>query len=115
MSDIEMRLLTDDVLERSSVVANCRMNRERTLTGSNGYARELGFNPFDLLVAKDCSVVPTARRCNCRFAISGRMIEQARTTRSSLLWIRITLDEKGTREGPWDTIHPVLTKWHANW
>jgi hypothetical protein len=40
-----MRFLSDDQLERSGVVANCRMNRERDLTGSNGYDRELGFNP----------------------------------------------------------------------
>jgi SAM-dependent methyltransferase len=43
-------LLTESELDRSSVVANCRMNRERTLTGPNGYARELGFNPLDQLL-----------------------------------------------------------------
>jgi SAM-dependent methyltransferase len=42
-------LLSDDDLERSAVVANCRMNRERNLTGSNGYGRELGFDPLDHL------------------------------------------------------------------
>jgi SAM-dependent methyltransferase len=41
--------LTDELLEKSGVVANCRMNRERTLTGANGYSRELGFQPLDLL------------------------------------------------------------------
>ena len=44
-----MDLLTDDQLERSSVVANCRMNRERDLLGSNGYGRELGLDPLDFL------------------------------------------------------------------
>jgi SAM-dependent methyltransferase len=44
-----MPLLSDDDLERSAVVANCRMNRERDLLGSNGYSRELGFNPLDFL------------------------------------------------------------------
>ena len=44
-----MKLKSDDELERSAVVANCRMNRERRLTGSNGYAKELGFNPLDFL------------------------------------------------------------------
>ena len=44
-----MRLLGDEALERSTVVANCRMNRERDLLGSNGYDRELGFNPLDFL------------------------------------------------------------------
>ena len=41
-----MRLLDDDELERSAVVANCRMNRERNLLGSNGYERELDFDPL---------------------------------------------------------------------
>ena len=44
-----MKLLGNDALDRSSVVANCRMNRERTLAGSNGYAKEIGFNPLDWL------------------------------------------------------------------
>ena len=44
-----MRLLGNDELERSAVVANCRMNRERNLLGSNGYDRELRFNPLDFL------------------------------------------------------------------
>jgi SAM-dependent methyltransferase len=44
-----MKLLSDDELERSAVVANCRMNRERDLTGSNGYHKEVGFNPIDYL------------------------------------------------------------------
>ncbi|GAA3943865.1 class I SAM-dependent methyltransferase [Actinomadura viridis] len=38
------RLLDDETLERSPVVANCTMNRERSLTGSNGYGRELGLD-----------------------------------------------------------------------
>jgi SAM-dependent methyltransferase len=42
-------LLNDDNLERSAVVANCRMNRERNLLGSNGYDRELGFDPLAYL------------------------------------------------------------------
>ena len=44
-----MKLLNDDELERSAVVANCRMNREREMTGSNGYSKEIGFNPLDYL------------------------------------------------------------------
>lgn len=47
-----MNLLDSDSLEKSAVVANCRMNRERTLIGSNGYSSDLGFNPLDLLEAK---------------------------------------------------------------
>jgi SAM-dependent methyltransferase len=44
-----MNLLDDETLERSAVVANCRMNRERVLVGSNGYDKELGLNPLDFL------------------------------------------------------------------
>ena len=44
-----MRLLSDEELERSAVVANCRMNRERDLVGTNGYDKELGFDPLDVL------------------------------------------------------------------
>ncbi len=44
-----MTLLGDDELERSAVVANCRMNRERNLRGSNGYEKEIGFAPLEFL------------------------------------------------------------------
>ena len=44
-----MDLLDDKALERSSIVANCLMNRERSLEGSNGYAKELRFHPLDFL------------------------------------------------------------------
>ena len=47
-----MDLLGDDKLERSAVVANCRMNRERDLRGANGYDRELGLDPLDFLKAR---------------------------------------------------------------
>lgn len=50
-----MEFMSDDILEQSGVVANCRMNRERELTGSNGYSCELGFNPFELLQEKAAS------------------------------------------------------------
>jgi len=55
-----MGLLGDDELERSGVVANCRMNRERDLAGSNGYAREVGFNPLDFLEGRPAPGRPVA-------------------------------------------------------
>ncbi len=55
-----MRLLCDDELERSAVVANCRMNRERDLTGSNGYAKEVGFHPLDFLKGRIAPGRPAA-------------------------------------------------------
>ncbi|MFI9766940.1 methyltransferase domain-containing protein [Streptomyces sp. NPDC052415] len=45
-------LLAADALERSSVVANNTMNRERGLTGVNSYARELGLDPTAHLTAR---------------------------------------------------------------
>ena len=39
----------DRELERSPVVANCCMNRERVLSGTNGYDVEIGFQPFRFL------------------------------------------------------------------
>jgi SAM-dependent methyltransferase len=50
-----MKLKNDDNLEQSAVVANCRMNRERGLTGSNSYAKELGFHPLEFLKELKCS------------------------------------------------------------
>ena len=44
-----MNLVDDETLERSAVVANCRMNRERNLVGSNGYGKELGLDPLSFL------------------------------------------------------------------
>ena len=54
-----MRLIGDEELERSAGVANCRMNRERNLLGSNGYDRELGFDPIEFLKDRPVSARPT--------------------------------------------------------
>lgn len=45
-------LLTNAQLEASEVVANCLMNRQRQLTGSNSYAKELGFNPLSFITTR---------------------------------------------------------------
>lgn len=44
------KLLTDSELERSSVVANCCMNRERGLRGTNGYDQELQTDPLKVVL-----------------------------------------------------------------
>src|SRR5262245_9238757 len=44
-----MTLLRNEGLQPSSVVANCRMNREREIAGSNGYDRELRLHPVEFL------------------------------------------------------------------
>jgi 2-polyprenyl-3-methyl-5-hydroxy-6-metoxy-1,4-benzoquinol methylase len=43
-------LLNSRDLEKSSVVANSLMNRERKAIGSNSYQHELGFNPIEYIV-----------------------------------------------------------------
>ena len=49
----QMRPLLDpDALERSPVVANNAMSRDRVLDGVNSYARELGFRPLDVLTER---------------------------------------------------------------
>jgi hypothetical protein len=70
-------LLGDESLERSAVVANCRMNRERNLLGTNGYDRELGFNPIDFLKerADDGLTVTWVDLC---FGTGRALIEAAR-------------------------------------
>ena len=42
-------LLDDRSLEWSETVANCLMNRERELTGTNSYTADLGLNPLEFL------------------------------------------------------------------
>jgi SAM-dependent methyltransferase len=49
---LSMDLKNDRELSDSPVVANCRMNRERELTGGNSYARDLGLAPVDFLRAR---------------------------------------------------------------
>lgn len=48
-----MQLLDDGALEASPVVANNTMNRERGLSGVNSYAKELGFDPYEFLAARE--------------------------------------------------------------
>lgn len=47
-----MPYLDDQQLEQSAVVANCCMNRQRDLCGSNGYDVEIGFKPMEFLLAQ---------------------------------------------------------------
>ncbi len=46
------RLLTAEELERSWVVANSTMNRQRRLLKTNSYAAELGLNPLEFLISR---------------------------------------------------------------
>lgn len=83
-----MVLLPDDELERSAVVANCRMNRERGLSGSNGYDRELGLDPLDFLRERLSPGRPAAWLDLC--CGSGKaLIEAAITIRAEGLDVEI--------------------------
>ena len=44
-----MDLLSNQQLDNSATVANCRMNRERNLYGTNGYDTELRLDPISYL------------------------------------------------------------------
>ena len=44
------RLLGTSALERSEVVANACMNRERNLSGANSYEADLGLDPLEFLI-----------------------------------------------------------------
>lgn len=48
-ADKKHSLLTDEELEWSDVAANCRMNREREITGTNSYTADLKLNPLEFL------------------------------------------------------------------
>jgi SAM-dependent methyltransferase len=50
MSSMEQLLIDDTTLERSEIVANNAMNRERGIAGPNSYARDLGFDPVAYLL-----------------------------------------------------------------
>ncbi len=47
-----MQLKDDEALLASPVVANCRMNRERELTGTNSYTRDLRLNPVEFILER---------------------------------------------------------------
>lgn len=56
------RLLDDEALHASAMVANRAMNRERQLAGVSSYTRELGISPLDWLTARISRQTPDAAR-----------------------------------------------------
>jgi SAM-dependent methyltransferase len=70
-----VRLLDEARLEASSVVANCAMNRERELSGSNGYGRELGLDVVRFLTERAATGTEIAWLDLC--CGSGRALRQA--------------------------------------
>ena len=75
-------LLSDDALEESHVVANCRMNREREIAGSNSYAADLRLDPLQFLqdrLARKPAVAWLDLCCGTGRALiqSGRQFDEA--------------------------------------
>ena len=85
-----MELLTTEQLENSAVVANCRMNRERNLRGSNGYDREINFDPIDFLIEKAASENRSVRWLDLCCGTATALIEAAEVVTSQALPIEIT-------------------------
>jgi SAM-dependent methyltransferase len=96
------RFLDNHQLERSNVVANSTMNRDRRCVGSNSYTKELGFNPIDFLQSRQGPIHWLDICCG-----SGRaLIEAAQTLNLPNLDITITgIDLVGM----FYPIPPVLT------
>lgn len=103
-------LLDDAALEASSVVANNAMNRERQLVGVNSYARELGFNPVELLGERLDAGAPTVAWLDLCCG-SGRALAQAATlldTRATLVGIDLVDTFVTTRA---TLVHASATSW----
>ncbi len=85
-----MNLVDDNTLERSAVVANCQMNRERVLSGSNGYDKELGLDPMGFLKGRAAAVGRAAWLDLC--CGSGKaLIQAARIAHNKGLGPRISI------------------------
>jgi trans-aconitate methyltransferase len=83
-----MKLVADKVLEESPIVANCRMNRERNLSGSNGYDVELRFKPLEYL-ATTIKQLGTARWLDLCCGTGKALIEAAKVADAESLPLEI--------------------------
>ena len=84
--------MTEDELERTSVVANCAMNRQRVLEGPNSYEKELGFSIPNYLNKRD---TPSWLDLCCG---EGRALEEASSLGSFRL-VGVDLVERGRAGG----------------
>jgi len=115
-----MELLGNDDLEKSGVVANCRMNRDRQLSGSNGYERELRFHPLDFL-RPICVTSGEARWLDLCCGSATALAEAAATIQAENLQIQIVgvdlVQSLAGTDREYDCLHLVeasLTNWHPN-
>jgi len=77
-------MLSNEALERSSIVANNLMNRERVCTGKNSYTKDLNFNILDFLRSR----LASGDRVNWLDLCCGRgraLIEAAETLATEAL------------------------------
>ena len=84
----EPNLLADRDLEDSAVVANCQMNRERSLHGSNGYDRDLRFDPVEFL-ANAVATRGSARWLDLCCGSGKALVEAAREFQADSLNVSI--------------------------
>ena len=82
-----MALLKLEELEQSAIVANCNMNRERDLAGSNGYETDLRLNPLEFLTeqANDANITWLDLCCGS----SKALIQAATVVQEKKLSIKI--------------------------
>jgi len=112
---IHMKLVADKVLEESSIVANCQMNRERNLSGSNGYDIELRFKPLEYL-ATTTRRLGKARWLDLCCGTGKALIESAKFVDSGELPIEIVgVDLAGlflpSRSARLKLVQASLTNW----
>lgn len=101
------RLLPDDALTRSDVVANCRMNRERQLAGGNSYAADLRLNPLAVLEERMAGRPHVAWLDLC--CGTGKALLQAgRSFQDAGLQERVTIDGVDL-VGMFDPIPPAVS------
>src|SRR5262245_26469669 len=84
-------LVDEATLESLAIVANNAMNRERSLRGSNGYARDLHMDPFEWLSARARSKgAPVSWLDVC--CGTGRALDEAASLAAARPpeWLRIT-------------------------
>ena len=86
-----MNLLSDDELEASAIVANCRMNRERQLLGGNGYDKELGINPIEFLQELAAKSIESIRWLDLCCGTGRALIEMAEHCQGSKFEGRIEI------------------------
>ena len=83
-------LLTEEALEASAVVANCRMNRERGIVGRNSYTADLFLDPLEFL-AEQLANNPTVAWLDLCCGTGRALIQAARHFQQTGIADRMTI------------------------